>query len=93
MGTACSKRCGNGLGKGTRNFVRGDNGVKHLSPCSLSTLQIVIGVRCMKIITNEECMSKHKLLVIELEKRHRKFQPCLHIWKLKEDRLERNLQI
>ena len=32
MGTACSKRCGNGLGTGTR-ILRGDNRVKHLSPC------------------------------------------------------------
>jgi len=47
-------------------------------------------VRNVKNIPNEECISKHKLLVMNMrfnttKKRHKKFEPRVRVWKLKEE--------
>jgi len=44
----------------------------------------------IKVIPNEECVPKHKLLVMNMQfnttKRwHNKFEPRLRVWKLKEE--------
>ena len=48
-------------------------------------------VHNVKVIPNEECVSKHKLLVMDKQfnttKRwHKKFEPRVHVWKLMEDK-------
>jgi len=48
-------------------------------------------VRNVKVISSEECVPKHKLLVINMwfkatETWHRKFEPRVHVWKLKEEK-------
>jgi len=47
-------------------------------------------VRNVKVILNEECMPKHKLLVMDMrcnttKRRHKKFEPRVCVWKLKEE--------
>jgi len=44
----------------------------------------------VKVIPNEECVPKHKLLVMDMrftttKRRHKKFEPRVHVWKLKEE--------
>jgi len=51
----------------------------------------------VKIIPNEECVSKHKLLVMNMRfnttKRWcKKFEPRVHVWKLKEDKTSEEYQ-
>jgi len=49
-----------------------------------------VKVRNVKVIPNEECMPKHKLLVMDMrfnttKGRHKKFEPRVRVWKLKEE--------
>ena len=44
----------------------------------------------VKVITSEECVPKHKLSVMDMwfkatKRRHRKFEPRVRVWKLKEE--------
>ena len=44
----------------------------------------------VKVIPNEECVPKRKLLVMDMrcnttKRRHKKFEPRVHVWKLKEE--------
>jgi len=48
-------------------------------------------IRNVKVITSEECVPKHKLLVMDMwfkatKRRRRKFEPRVHVWKLKEEK-------
>ena len=48
-------------------------------------------VRNVKVISCEECVPKHKLLVMDMwfnatKSWHRKFEPRVRVWKLKEER-------
>ena len=48
-------------------------------------------IRNVKVITSEECVPKHKLLVMDMrfkatKRRHRKFEPRVRVWKLKEEK-------
>ena len=48
-------------------------------------------VRNVKVISSEECVPKHKLLVMDMwfkarKSWHRKFQPRVRVWKLKEEK-------
>ena len=50
-------------------------------------------VRNVKVIPNEECVPKHKLLVMDMrsnttKRQHKKFQPRVHVWKLEEQNCE-----
>jgi len=47
----------------------------------------------VKVIPNEECVPKHKLLVMDMRFnttkrwcRRKKFEPRMHVWKLKEEK-------
>jgi len=42
-----------------------------------------VKVRNVKVIPNEECVPKHKLLVMDM---HKKFEPRVHVWKLKKEK-------
>ena len=51
----------------------------------------------VKVIPNEECMPRHKLLVMDMwfntaKRRHKKFEPRVCVWKLKEERLVKNIK-
>jgi len=48
-------------------------------------------VRNVKVISSEECVPKHKLLVMDMwfkarKTWHRKFEPRVHVCKLKEEK-------
>jgi len=51
-------------------------------------------VRNVKVIPNEECVPKHKLLVMDMQftefstrkRRCKRFEPRVHVWKLKEEK-------
>ena len=48
-------------------------------------------VRNVKVISSEECVPKHKLLVMDMwfkatKTWHRKSEPRVHVWKLKEEK-------
>jgi len=48
-------------------------------------------VRNVKVIPNEECVPKHKLLVMDMrfstrKRRRKKFEPRVCVWKLKEEK-------
>ena len=48
-------------------------------------------IRNVKVITSEECVPKHKLLVMDIcfkatKRRRRKFEPRVRVWKLKEEK-------
>ena len=48
-------------------------------------------VRNVKVISSEECVRKHKLLVMDMwfkatKTWHRKFEPRVNVWKLKEEK-------
>jgi len=48
-------------------------------------------VRNVKVISSEECVPKHKLLVMYLwfkgiKSWRRKFEPRVHVWKFKEEK-------
>ena len=48
-------------------------------------------VRNIKVIPNEECVPKHKLLVMDMrfnraKRWHKKFEPGVRVWKLKEEK-------
>ena len=48
-------------------------------------------VRNVMVIPNEECVPKHKLLAMDMrlnttKKLHKKFEPRVHVWKLKEEK-------
>jgi len=48
-------------------------------------------VRNVKVISSQECVPKHKLLVMDVwfkatKSWHRKFEPRVHVWKLKEEK-------
>jgi len=48
-------------------------------------------VRNVKVISSEECLPKHKLLVMDMwfkatKTWHRKFEPRVRVWKLKEEK-------
>ena len=48
-------------------------------------------IRNVKVITSEECVPKHKLLAMDMwftatKRRHRKFEPRVRVWKLKEEK-------
>jgi len=48
-------------------------------------------IRNVKVITSEEYVPKHKLLVMDMwfkatKRRRRKFEPRVHVWKLKEEK-------
>jgi len=52
-------------------------------------------VRNVKVIPNEECVPKHKLLVMDMQfstrkRRRKKFEPRVHVWKLKEEKHVKN---
>jgi len=54
-------------------------------------------VRNVKVIVNEECVPKHKLLVMDMQfstrKRWRKkFEPRVRVWKLKEKKHVKNIK-
>jgi len=45
----------------------------------------------VKVIPNEECVPKHKLLLMDMwfnttKRWHKKFEPRVHVWKLKEEK-------
>ena len=49
-------------------------------------------VRNVKVISSEECVPKHKLLVMDMwfkatKSWHRKFEPRVRVWKLKEEKM------
>jgi len=49
-------------------------------------------VRNVKIIPNEECVPRHKLLVMDMwfnttRRWHKKFEQRVHVWKLKEEKM------
>jgi len=49
-----------------------------------------VKVRNVKVILNEECMPKRKLLVMDMrfnttERQQKKFEPRVRVWKLKEE--------
>jgi len=49
----------------------------------------------VEVIPHEECVPKHKLLVIDFlfnttERRHKKFEPRVHVLKLKEEKNVKN---
>jgi len=48
-------------------------------------------VRNFKVISSEECVPKHKLLVMDMFKARkswrRKFEPRVRVWKLKEEEM------
>jgi len=49
-----------------------------------------VKARNVKVIPNEECVPKHKLLVMDMwfnttKRRHKKFEPRVRVWKLKEE--------
>ena len=53
-------------------------------------------IRNVKVITSEECVPKHKLLVMDMrfkatKRQHRKFEPRVRVWKLKEEKTVRSL--
>jgi len=46
--------------------------------------------RNVKVIRKEECVPKHKLFVTDMrfditKRKHNKFEPIIHVWKLKEE--------
>ena len=48
-------------------------------------------IRNVKVITSQECVPKHKLLVMDMwfkatKRRRRKFEPRVRVWKLKEEK-------
>ena len=48
-------------------------------------------IRNVRVITSEECVPKHKLLVMDMrfkatKRRRRKFKPRVRVWKLKEEK-------
>jgi len=48
-------------------------------------------IQNVKVITTEECVPKHKLLVMDMwfkatKRRRRKFEPRVRVWKLKEEK-------
>ena len=48
-------------------------------------------VRNVKVISSDECVPKHKLLVMDMwfkatKSWHRKFEPIVRVWKLKEEK-------
>ena len=48
-------------------------------------------VRNVKVILSEKCVPKHKLLVMDMwftatKSWRRKFEPRVHVWKLKEEK-------
>ena len=48
-------------------------------------------VRNVKVISSEECVPKHKLIVMDMcfkarKSWHRKFEPRVRAWKLKEEK-------
>ena len=48
-------------------------------------------IRNVKVITSEECVPEHKLLVMDMrfkatKRRRRKFEPRVRVWKLKEEK-------
>jgi len=48
-------------------------------------------VRNVKVITSEECVPKHKLLVVDIwfkatKRRRRKLEPRVRVWKFKEEK-------
>ena len=48
-------------------------------------------IRNVKVITSEECVPKHKLLVMDMrfkatKRRSRKFEPRVRVWKFKEEK-------
>jgi len=50
-------------------------------------------VRNVKVIPNEECVPKHKLLVIDMrfnttKRRRKKFEPRVRVWKLQEENVK-----
>jgi len=52
-----------------------------------------VKVRHVKVIQNEECVPKHKLLVMDMQfnttkRRHKKFEPRVHVSKLEEQTCE-----
>ena len=52
-------------------------------------------VRNVKVIPNEECVPKHKLLVMDMQfssrkRRRKKFEPRVRVWKLKEEKRVKN---
>ena len=56
-----------------------------------STVGVLQEVRIVKVISSEECVPKHKLLVIDMwfkatKSWHRKFGPRVHVRKLKEEK-------
>ena len=47
-----------------------------------------VKVHNVRVIPNEECVPKHKLLVMDMpfsttKRRHKKFEPRVRVWKLK----------
>ena len=49
-------------------------------------------IRNVKVITSEECVPKHKLLVMDMrlkatKRRRRKFKPRVRVWKFKEEKI------
>ena len=49
-----------------------------------------VKVRNVKVIPNEDCVPKHKLLVMDMrfnttKRRHKKFEPRVHVWRLQEE--------
>jgi len=71
--------------------------VTHIAGSVKSTVDYImvrqgdkVKVRNVKVIPNEECVPKHKLLVMDMQfnttKRcHQKFEPRVRVWKLKEE--------
>jgi len=51
----------------------------------------------IEVVSSEECVPKHKLLVTDMwfkatKSWHRKFEPRVHVWKLKEEKNVRSTE-
>jgi len=56
-----------------------------------------VKVRNVRVIPNEECVPKHKLLVMDMrfnttKRRYKKFEPRVRVWKLRRNRLVKNIK-
>jgi len=71
--------------------------VTYIAVCAKSTVDYIMvrqgdkaKVRNVEVIPNEECISKHKLLIMDMrfntiKRRHKKFKPRVRVRKLKEE--------
>jgi len=65
--------------------------VRSTVDCIIVRQEDTANVRKVKVIPNEECVPKHKLLLMNMRfistnRWHKKFEPRVHVWKLKEEK-------